>query len=109
MGRRQSNTSTYHFRQRGQKDSLKGHAHKVTAYGHWFWIDLADQKSKALSEALYSLLYSGLGASKPGDPIPTLRMDILLAYCHLYYGMNNDGLPQEMRISGPAIGLILRF
>jgi hypothetical protein len=33
------------------------------AHGHWFWIDLADQKSKALLAALYSLLYSHPGAS----------------------------------------------
>ena len=69
MGRRQSNTSTYHFRKRGLKDSRKGQACKVSAHDHWFWIDLADHKSKALLEALYSLFYSQLGATKPGNPI----------------------------------------
>ena len=48
------------------------------------YIDPADQKTKALLEALYSLFYSHPGASKPGDLILTLGMDILLPYCHLY-------------------------
>ena len=74
MGRRQSNTSTYHFRRRGLKASRNGQAHKISAHDHWFWIDLADQKSKALSEAFYSLFYSQLGATKPGDLILTLPM-----------------------------------
>ena len=57
MGRRQSNTSTYHFRKRGLKDSRKGQAYKVSAHDHWFYIDLADHKSKTLLEALNNLFY----------------------------------------------------
>jgi hypothetical protein len=37
-----------------------------------FYIDLADQRSKAFLETLNSLFYSQLGALKPGDPILTL-------------------------------------
>ncbi|MBW2173748.1 MAG: 3-keto-5-aminohexanoate cleavage protein, partial [Deltaproteobacteria bacterium] len=64
----------YHFRRRGLKDSRKGQAYKVSAHDHWFWIDLADQKSKALLEALNRLFYSQLGATKPGDPILALPL-----------------------------------
>ena len=74
MGRRQSNTSTYHFRRRGLKASRKGQAYKVSTHDHRFYIDLAVHKSKALLEALYSLFYSQLGATKPGDPILTLPL-----------------------------------
>jgi hypothetical protein len=69
MGRRQSNTSTYHFRRRGLKASRKGQAHKVSVHDHWFWINLADHKSKALLEVLNSLFYSQPGATKPGGHI----------------------------------------
>ena len=74
MGRRQSNTSTYHFRRRGLKANCKGEAYKVSAHDQWFYIDLADKKSKALLEAFNSLFYSQLGASKPRDPILTLPL-----------------------------------
>ena len=61
MGQRQSNTLTYHFRRHGLKGSRKGQAYKVSAHNHWFYIDLADQKSKALLETFFakpdSLLY----------------------------------------------------
>ena len=74
MGLRQSNTSTYHFRRRGLEASRKGQAYKVSAHDHWFYIDLADQESKALLGALNSLFYSQLGASKSGDSILTLPL-----------------------------------
>ena len=73
MGRRQSNTSTYHFRRRGLKASRKGKPYKVSGHDNWwFWIDLADHKSKALLEVLNSLFYSQPGATKPGGHILTL-------------------------------------
>ena len=74
MGLRQSNTLTYHFRRRGLKASRKGQAYKVSLHDNWFRIDLADHKSRALLEALYSLFYSQLGATKPGDSILTLPL-----------------------------------
>jgi hypothetical protein len=36
-------------------------------------------------------------------------VDILLAYRHLYYDMDNDDLIQEMSFSGPAFGLTFKF
>ena len=74
MGLRQSNTSTYHFRKRGLKDSRKGQAYKVSAHDHWFWIDLADHDSKALFESLNNLFYSQLGVGEAGGPILTLPL-----------------------------------
>jgi hypothetical protein len=62
------------FTVRSSKDEPQDTPYKVSAHDHWFWIDLADQKSKALLEALYSLFYSQLGATKPGDPILTLPL-----------------------------------
>jgi hypothetical protein len=35
--------------------------------------------------------------------------DIVAAYRHLYYDMDDDGLLQDMRFSGPAVGLTFRF
>ena len=36
-------------------------------------------------------------------------VDIVLAYRHLYYDMDDDNLVQDMRFSGPALGLTFRF
>ena len=36
-------------------------------------------------------------------------VDILLAYRHLYYDMDDDDLIQDMRFSGPAFGLKIKF
>ena len=36
-------------------------------------------------------------------------IDILLVYRHLYYDMDDEGLIQDMRFSGHAIGLTFRF
>lgn len=35
--------------------------------------------------------------------------DIMLDYRHLYYDMGNDNLVQDMRFSGPALGVTFRF
>jgi hypothetical protein len=35
--------------------------------------------------------------------------DLVLAYRHLYYDMDDDKLVQDMRFSGPALGLTFRF
>ena len=36
-------------------------------------------------------------------------VDIVLAYRHLYYDMDDDNLVQDLRFSGPALGLTFRF
>ena len=59
---------------RSSTDEPQYTPYKVSLHDHWFWIDLDDHKSKALLEALYSLFYSQLGATKPGDPILTLPL-----------------------------------
>lgn len=35
--------------------------------------------------------------------------DIMAAYQHLYYDMDDDGILQDMRFDGPAVGLTFRF
>jgi hypothetical protein len=62
------------FRVRSSKDEPQDTPYKVSLHDHWFWIDQDDHKSKALMEAVFSLFYSQLGASKPGDPILTLPL-----------------------------------
>ena len=62
------------FKVHSSKDEPQDTPYKVSVHDHWFWIDLADHKSKALLEALYNLFYSQLNASKPGDPILTLPL-----------------------------------
>ena len=62
------------FKVRSSTDEPQYTPYKVSLHDHWFWIDLDDHKSKALLEALYSLFYSQLGATKPGDPILTLPL-----------------------------------
>ena len=71
---RQTGIRQLSFKVRSSKNEPQDTPYKVSAHAHWFWIDLADQKSKALLEALYSLFYSQLGATKPGDPILTLPL-----------------------------------
>jgi hypothetical protein len=36
-------------------------------------------------------------------------IDVTLAYRHLYYDMKGDKLIQDMRFSGPALGVTFRF
>jgi hypothetical protein len=62
------------FKVRSSKDEPQGTPYKVSLHDHWFFIDMTDHKSKALMEALFSLFYSQIGASKPGDPILTLPL-----------------------------------
>jgi hypothetical protein len=62
------------FKVHSSKDEPQGTPYKVKLHDHWFFIDMTDHKSKALMEALFSLFYSQLGASKPGDPILTLPL-----------------------------------
>jgi hypothetical protein len=62
------------FAVRSSREEPRGTMYKVLAHDHWFWIDEADHKSKALLEALYALLMSQSGASQPGDPILTLPL-----------------------------------
>jgi len=62
------------FKVRSSKVEPPETPYKVSLHGHWFWIDQSDHKSKALMEAVFSLFYSQLGASKPGDPILTLPL-----------------------------------
>jgi len=62
------------FKVRSSKEEPQGTQYKVVAHDHWFWIDEDDYQSKAVLEALYYLLQSQMGASKPGDPILTLPL-----------------------------------
>lgn len=71
---RQTGIQKLSFKVRSSTDEPQDTPYKVSLHDHWFWIDLADHKSKALLEALYSLFYSQLGATKPGDPILTLPL-----------------------------------
>jgi hypothetical protein len=62
------------FKVRASRDEPEDTPYKVSMYGHWFWIDLTDHKSKALFEALNTMFYSQLGRSESGAPILTLPL-----------------------------------
>jgi len=62
------------FKVQSSKEEPQDTLYKVIVHGHWFWIDEADYQSKSVLEALYYLLQSQSGASKPGDPILTLPL-----------------------------------
>ena len=62
------------FAVHSSQEEPQGTMYKVLAHDHWFWIDEADHKSRAVLEALYALLMSESGASQPGDSILTLPL-----------------------------------
>ena len=37
------------------------------------------------------------------------RIDVKLVYRHLYFDQGSDNLIQDMRFSGPALGVTFRF
>jgi hypothetical protein len=60
------------FKVRSSKAEPRDALYRVELHGYWFWIDPADQESKAILEALYYMYQSQQGATTPGDPILTL-------------------------------------
>ena len=62
-----------------------------------YYIDVGTGSSEVTWEGLVGMAYE------------FKWVDIILAYRHLYYDMDDDDLIQDMRFSGPAIGLKIKF
>jgi hypothetical protein len=69
---RQTGAHRLAFKVRSSKAEPRDTPYRASLHGHWFWIDPADQDSKAVLEALYYTYQSQRGATTPGDPILTL-------------------------------------
>ena len=81
-------------------DAIVGVRGRWAPGGNWFvpyHLDVGAGSSKLTWQGLAGIGYSFRWG------------DALFAYRHVYYELNDDGLLQEMRFSGPAVGVTFRF